>query len=346
MSDRIIKSKENYKNFDKYVQGIGLPALAYYTQQNIHNIINEPDPHLNPFHVFQQIPNKKWIFEYNIVPYGAASSYLGAIQSFARGLVTANDIDPTKKKANIWDYTAPGDGYGLDFTTLAGGANHIEDTFKWEAVILDLYQRRNSVTWTQLWRTYVSWLGRKFIPEFDESLMKYRGLPLDNKVTNVATFHIDPITIPFFCESHNKFFLDMEFERFVWCHLLSYVKHSLTGEPGARNIAMMLNQGFDAEKSRPFIDRCNIEWVSYSRCKKFGPKPILSLTYQQLLVEQDVSAIKVFLEASVGSDMSDETVSEVQRLLKVYNEENNKLMAPWNDMKDEILGLPWDRTYG
>ena len=235
MSNRIFKIKEEYKNFAKYVKAIGLPELAYYGPQAIDNVTSEHDPRNNPYAVFQDNPDKKFLIEYNIVPYGAASSYLGAIQDFARGKVPANAIDPKTKTANIWD-----DQWGVNFVDVEHGSWPVPSTFKIEALLLDLHHRRNSITWTQLWRMYVDYCSRHFKTQIDEGYMNSQGLPLDTTVVNQMTFHIDPIGIQWFAGAYNKFFLDLDHERFVWCHLLSYVKHAAMGNKGALNIAKII----------------------------------------------------------------------------------------------------------
>ena len=325
MKHKILECKEQFINFDKYVCAIGLPKLMNATESSLKNDVLNTVP-ATALEVFKQNPDSNIKLYHSIVPYGAGGSFLGVLQDLARGSISIVSANAKDRKANLWD-----DAFGLNFnqtpTFDEPGVNRTADI---EDNVLAL--TNNNITWRELWRIYLS-----LITKFNTSA----------NVTREIQTHVDLLTLPFFVEVERTFFLDMDFERFVWTSILANMKHAVNGVHGAKNVKRFVDGETTAiNPIKLHLERCNDEWKIYCIAKEYGVKPKLKLTYDDIFVKQDYYAIKQFLEATIDADSSDNAVSVAQRLLKLYHNENLNIMNNWDNVKDKILNYKWDRTHG
>lgn len=321
MKHRIIECKEEFKDFDKYVCAIGLPKLMNATEGSLRNEINNRYP-VNDFKLFQLNQDKDIKLYYSIIPYGAGGSFLGVIQDVARGRLSVKKADPENRKANLWD-----DQYGLNFKkTEAFDRPLLNKTAQLEDIVIQLMNRET--TWSEMWGKYITFLSR-----FTS--------------TNELQFHVDLLTLQFFVKTEYIFFLDMDFETFVWTHILAYMKHAVGVKP-TQDIKRFVDQPHKSINSiARQLERCNDEWIVYCLAKKYGSKPELTINYTDFFIKQEYNAVKQYLEATKDADTSDEMIATVQGLLKKYHNENLKIMNNWDNAKHKILeSYKWDRTYG
>ena len=321
MKHRIIECKEQSRDWDKFVCAIGLPNLMNATESTLRNDISNTVP-ATAFELFKSNPDKDIKLYHSIIPYGAGGSFLGAIQEVAKGSLSVEVLNPQNRIGNLWDGT-----HGLNFKETATfddmGSNRTADI---EDTVLNLMT--GETTWHDLWGKLIIQMG-KFSTEHE-----------------IQT-HIDILTLPFFVNVERTFFLDMDFETFVWTHFLANMKHAVNGIPGAKNVSRYVKE--DHRSLNPIsqhLERCNNEWKIHCIAKNYGLIPKLKLTYEELIVEQQADSIKKYLEATADADTSDQTILTCQELLKSYHNENLIIMENWDNVKNKILNsYKWDRTY-
>ena len=321
MKHRIIECKEEFKDFDKYVCAIGLPKLMNATEGSLRNEINNRYP-VNAFKLFQLNQDKDIKLYYSIVPYGAGGSFLGVIQDVARNRLSVEGANPENRKTNLWD-----DQYGLNFKkTEAFDIPLLNKTAELENITLQLLG--GETIWETLWSQYVSWIKRFTL-------------------VHELQFHVDLLTLQFFVKTELIFFLDMDFESFIWTHILAHMKHAVNGKHG-RYVKRFVDQPHKSINSIfQQLERCNDEWIVYCLAKKYGSKPELTINYTDFFIKQEYNAVKQYLEATKDADTSDEMIATVQGLLKKYHNENLKIMNNWDNVKHNVLkSYQWSRTYG
>ena len=321
MKDRIINSKGDYKDFDKYVNAIGLPQLMNWDKSDI---IAEIEYSLNTNkHGWRIFANNTTSFnrmDYNIISYGAGSSFLGVLQEVARGNIKVEAGIPKNRKLNLWD-----DQFGCQFK-LESNCMALGNLSNTEEIVIDTMNRDS--TWRNLWGNYIQQIS---------------VWPSNNVQAN---FHCDPITLPFFIPLELMFLLNLDHETFVWCYFLAYMKHESIGNVGSRAVKNFMDGNITNIKSLySHLARCNAEYNIFCLSKKYGLEPKCMLNYKSLIVNQDRNEIKKFLELTEGAETSEFMIDTVADLLKQYHKENLKIMKDWDERKQQILDYKWTKTY-
>ena len=305
--NRILKCKEKYRDWNTFVFNIGLPELAHTTEDDLESMIVRAVPKTH-YRYFESLPERDNKLLINVIPTGAGSSFLGAIQQVARGEI---NLDLSNRKFYLWD-----DEFGLNSLNKK---QTITDFYKLEE-IYDKVMDRTS-TWDNLWGTYVSLVST--ITDTQE-----------------VTVHTWPATFDFFIETELYYFIDMDWNKFAWCYFLASIKHS--GNDGwNKKIREDFREGNISRLSN-LILIINKAWKIFKLCRQHTKKKYI-LQYKDLIEEQDYNTVKRFLQGTVGADTSDSTVTKCQDLLKKYHNANLELMKDWNKVKDQIWSQSWQR---
>jgi hypothetical protein len=310
--------------WNEYVSKLGLYELINVNR----NIWGTLVDHHKEFYYFGELykQNQKKLntleIHFNVIPYGAGSSYIGAIQEY---LYDGHVIPTAEQPKNLWD-----DKYGVMNTVkftrprTKRGITEV-NTFKIEEELQQLMGRQTN------WGTVFS---------------LYHGFISSLLSTNSANFddHHDTVVCEFTTHDHFALFntmanarintlVDVTWERFQWCWLLALSKHdrqSFANWKGSGGENLIWNA----------VTRCKQSWHLYQLTKHYQ-RPMFRLDYDSFFIEGKFDLIKRFSHyCNNRTTPTDEQVNYIKSELQTYHNRNVKLMdlVPmdlWNKVAEQ-----------
>jgi hypothetical protein len=323
-----------------YLVELGLPELIETTADDLNWLIND-----TPELTSDKFPNgeenqrgklhslklpdevRDWAQELRmditVVPYGAGSSFLGFIQKVHRDYsMDKMNYDPMEivnsRKLNLWD-----DDYGMAFRreNRAGGDDAGILAIKM-ARAEDLVKQaiHGFVTWNTVWKEFtdiVKWLYSIRDNLYDDK---------NGTVWCEIVVHDFPFTLDWLIPNLTvKQFIDCDYQTFVWCYLLSQIKHDRPAFVGHAN------NHDDPEYQQRFRSarfEVNRFWYVYQVCKHYYPVQNVT-SYDKLFYDQDPQTVAEFLFSSqpyYPLPTSDE-MKVLMPLISQYTSANYKLLS-------------------
>lgn len=255
-------------------------------------------------------------FLLNVVPYGAGSSFIGALQS---ALLSKHGLNTGKRYMNLWD-----DQYGVTMLLPEESvpdrqirADFVPDVTRAEEMTKGLQGGNN--TWYQIYSEYFKTVNDCLI----QNRQQFNSF---DKILIEQTVHDYLIMFELMIDCKINLLVDCDKDRFQWCWLLSTAKH---GKDAFRrwvdkpNVQM---PGFEAS-------RCKQSWDLYKIVKQYIPS-MWRLNYEKFFVQQERDTVYSFIHKTLKlSHPTEEQIKFVQEQLKIYHNENEKIIA----------GLPLDK---
>ena len=323
----IEKVEEQYKRISKWISTFDSPQqwnqfcrdVGIYELQNCYfhswKSLIEHYPSFATYrdvaHLGQQrIQKLNWLI--NVVPYGAGSSFIGALQSWLLWGTVLNTVDRTR---NLWDndfgplMTHPLDAYPENTKVSSTRFDAVEI----EECIQDMLGNH---------KTFHD-LSQKYYTLLNKGLIENRALfnECDDILIEV-TVHDYYIMFELMANSRINLFVDVDKETFEQCFFLATAKHNGTA------FKRWLNKEGPDDFDYNSIDfpHCQQSWKLYSIVKKYLPK-MYKLNYQKFVVEQDHETVKQFINRTLKvKDPIESQIKHIRDELKIYNDRNNELL--------------------
>ena len=305
---------------DKYPNG------AEYQRGKLHNL--KLEPHLSDF-------AQELILDVTVVPYGAGSSFLGFLQKthrdYTQGKLDYNPMDIVKDRPfNLWD-----DDYGI----VLRPENKVHGEKAGEFSIRmarceDLVKQAITgfITWNLVHKEYVDMI--KFLYSVKDEL----GHPDHKEKCIEVVVHDFPFTLDWLMPNLRlKLFFDCDYETFVWCYLLSQVKHD---RPAFRDYIHDTSDPGYTNRFRTARFEANRFWHVYQLCKKYFPIQSTQ-SYNGIFVDHDPNSLAEFLNVSC-LDCSSATADELNMLMllvKEYSKSNQQIL------NQNIVQKLWNNSY-
>ena len=333
----------------EYLRDLGLYELNALDKDDYYWLIHEESKNSNVTNyngtkvslgklsnLAMDVEAREWVqsinFDINVVPYGSGSSFLGFIQRYwidkNRGTLDKDYWEEVKQRnGNLWD-----DEYGVTFRSM----NTLEDTKHNEFVNLTIQAEelvRQAVhgltSWQDVWAMYCK------IVKFAYDNKQHHNNQIELTVHDWL-FCLDFLVPKLNC----KLFLDLDFEIFVWCYLLSQYKHD---RPHVRKFVNNVNDEDYFHRFRIAKMEVLRYWRHYSLCKQYIPKQHI-FSYDKIFFEKDPNEIQRFLEITVPefSSPKGEDLEYIVNLIDEYTTRNNELVdlqnitQKWAQFRDQI----------
>ena len=298
--------------WNEFCRDVGIRELQSISFQGWRTLLQ----HESEYKVFQDLAKhsqeriQKLHWQFNVVPYGAGSSFIGALQSWLLKGTVLNTADRTR---NLWD-----DDYGpmMTFPMQAYPKETVISEFrindtKTEECIQDMFGCRK--TFNDLNQRYYNLLSNGLA----NNNSHFNG---HDKVIVEVTVHDYYIMFELMANSYINLFVDMDKETFYRCYFLATVKHNKE----AFNRWLTDEQMKVVELGLPAL-QCS--WKLYCIVKKYLPK-MYKLNYNKFIEEQDGDTISLFINRTLKTaDPTPEQIRKIQGDLKIYNERNNELLS-------------------
>jgi len=296
------------EDWNEFVGKLGLIELQNITEELwLYLLENNEYKTFNSLHKQDQAKIDVLDFYWNVIPTGAGSSFIGALQSYL--LFNYEVPDPNKRKNNLWD-----DEYGTRMTMnypqvenkiIKGNSDYQDKIVSSERIFQRLFNGYE--TWYTLFEQYYSTLTSTMT----HNAQNFRGA---EKVFVEFTVHNYLLLFELFGNSKINLFMDCTWERFKWCYLLAFFKHEEKG----------INPEYKVSATRRAW-YCKRAWEIYKITKQYH-KPLITIDYELLFIHQDEDTIKKLIYETLQRDPTDRQIEYLGKHLNMYTNRNNKIM--------------------
>ena len=274
----------------------------------------------NPgYKIFQDIAKhsqeriQKLHWQFNVVPYGAGSSFIGALQSW---LLKGTVLNTAERTRNLWD-----DDFGpmMTFPIQAYPKQTVISEFRvddteTEECIQDMFGHHK--TFNEVNQRYYNLLSKGL----SRNNSDFNG---HDKVIVEVTVHDYYIMFELMANSYINLFVDMDKETFYRCYFLATLKHN----KGNFNRWLEQHGPTEFDYTAFGLPALQCSWKLYSIVKKYLPK-MYKLNYKKFIEEQDSANISLFINRTLKTqDPTPEQIRKIQGDLKIYNDKNNELLS-------------------
>ena len=307
-----VRTFPSMNEWNQFCREVGLNELQSITFRGWRTLLK----HYPSFRTFNDLARhsqeriEKLHWQFNVIPYGAGSSFIGGLQSWLHDGTVLNTAERTR---NLWD-TDFGPMMSFPFNAYPEGTK-VSD-FRYNAVEIEEFIHDmfcNHRTFYEVNQRYYKLLNDAMSSNSSE-------FNTNDSIIIEVTVHDYYIMFELMANSYINLFVDMDKESFYRCYFLATLKHN----------GVAFNEWLNNPKKQfTYFDIPALQqsWKLYYIVKKYLPK-MYKMNYKKFFEDQDRDVISLFINRSLKTkDPTEEQIRKIQGDLKIYNDRNNKLLA-------------------